>query len=1202
MADWTHSQGLAIEARESSILVSAAAGSGKTTTLTERIIRKLTDEENPAEISKFLIVTFTKASAADLKSKISDAIGEALAKNPTSKHLGRQMLALGNAKICTIDSFYLSVVKANFGRLGLPASFSIMDTNDCKLLMIETMENTIREKYEKEEFFNFMDSFVDSRGKESTVKLFIELYEDLCSYPEFLELLKIHADIMRSDSEKPYFRSRIGNMVKEISLDFFSETLSQQTESIDYIKGHDKLKKAYGEAFNADYDSYKAINDALLRDDYERARDLISTFEKTGLGSYRGDKEEKIEVIKQLRSDWIKELSRIAKYYTCDAEQIKESFFATADMLDVLYDLLTDFHKAFSEAKMARNLCDFNDNKRNAYRLFLDENKQPTQFAREYSKQIEEIYIDEYQDTDSVQDLIFAAISRPDNRFMVGDIKQSIYRFRGTNPDVFISYKSKFPNIEECDSDKAAGKTIYMSENFRCDEPVVDFVNNVCRFMFTNGRNSISYTEADDLVCGKKKLMGGRTPEKVKTVLLKRSVNVGDEKISENARMLEVRYVVSEIKRLLSSGATVAARDGERSIEPCDIAVLARSNKEVSLCALALTESGVPCYSKPDVYYFDNAEVLLAMSLLNVIDNPMKDVYLAAVLRSPLYGFNIDELIILRREKQNTLYDDLQSYIAGCEKEENPLYDKVAYFLSKLNQYREIAASLPAPQLLQYLYSDTSMMALVGDGEYSDTSPETRRANLLLLYDYARRFEAGSFKGLYNFINYINNIIESGTEIEPPANIEGENSVKVMTIHNSKGLEFPVCFVLAKDMSHKAKGGVISFDYDLGFYIRGRDRTGLAYIENPFEVICDKTALDDTEEEMRIFYVALTRARERLYLVSAYDYDKKGIEETILAEYGSRYSVMRAGSYTEWVMASLHNKDYRDFCEILRIPVNEVEPICRDFSFDLGEIQNGEVHGDTAEDIYKKLKERFSFNYEYSHLSSLPAKLSVSRLYPDILDEAEGETATLSDEDISLAEAPSFMLSDKEKITSAQKGTATHTFLQFCDFLRVERYGPTEEIARLIEQGFITRELGDAINVSHLSAFFGSDFYSSLKRASRVYREQRFNMKLPASSFTKNEELLAELAGEFLVVQGVIDLIIVGADGEITLCDYKTDYLTNEEIMNLSLAKKKLTERHSQQLSYYRRAVREIFGKDPSRVCIYSLPLGDAIDIETFEI
>ncbi len=1202
MADWTHSQSLAIETRDSSILVSAAAGSGKTTTLTERIIRKLTDEENPAEISKFLIVTFTKASAADLKSKISDAIGEALAKNPTSKHLGRQMLALGNAKICTIDSFYLSVVKANFGRLGLPASFSIMDTNDCKFLMLETMENTIREKYGKEEFFNFMDSFVDSRGKESTVKLFIELYEDLCSYPEFLELLKIHADIMRTDAEKPYFRSRIGNMVKEISLDFFAEALAKQADAIDYIKGNDKLKKAYGEAFGSDYNSYKAINDALLLDDYERARELIGSFEKRGLGSYRGDKEEKIEVIKRLRNDWLKELSKISKYYTCSAEQIKESFIVTADMLCVLYDLLTDFDKAFSEAKLARNLCDFNDNKRNAYRLFLDENKQPTAFAKEFSKQIEEIYIDEYQDTDSVQDLIFAAISRPDNRFMVGDIKQSIYRFRGTNPDVFISYKSKFPNIEDGDADESTGKTIYMSENFRCDEPVVDFVNSVCRFMFTKGTNSISYTEADDLVCGKRQLMGGRIPEKVKTVLLKRSVKTGDEKISENARMLEVRYIVSEIKRLLSSDTTVAAREGERKLRPGDIAVLARNNKEASLCALALTESGVPCYSKPDVYYFDNAEVLLAMSLLNIIDNPLKDVYMAAVLRSPLYGFNIDELIILRREKQNTLYDDLQSYVENCEKDENPLYDKVAYFLSKLNQYREIATALPAPQLLQYLYSDTSMMALVGEGGDSDVSLELRRANLLLLYDYARRFEAGSFKGLYNFINYINNIIETGTEIEPPANIEGDDGVKVMTIHNSKGLEFPVCFVLSKDMTHRAHNEVISFDYDLGFYIKGRDRTGLAYIENPFEVICDKTALDDTEEEMRIFYVALTRARERLYLVSTYDYDKKGVDEAILAEYGSRYSVMRVGSYTDWVMAALHNKDYGDFCEVLRIPVDEVEPICRDFSFDLGEIQKEDAHGDTAEEIYEKLKERFSFNYEYSHLSSLPAKLSVSRLYPDILDEAEGETATISDEDISLAEAPSFMLCGKEKFTSAQKGTATHTFLQFCDFKMVEKYGVKEEIARLTERGFITRELGDAINIPHLEAFFKSDFYLSLGNASRVYREQRFNIKLPAVSFTQNEDLRAELQGEFLVVQGVIDLIIVGSDGEITLCDYKTDYLTNEEIMDASLAKKKLTERHSQQLSYYRRAVCEIFGKEPRRVCIYSLPLGDALDIETFEI
>ncbi|MBE6538487.1 MAG: helicase-exonuclease AddAB subunit AddA [Ruminococcaceae bacterium] len=1210
MAKWTDAQLSAIESRDKTVLVSAAAGSGKTTTLTERIIRRLTDRENPADIGRFLIVTFTKAAAADLRSKISSALGAALALDPSNRHLSRQMIKLGGADICTIDSFYLGVVRKNFSALSLPSKLSMMDEGELRVMKMRILEEVIEDFYEERKtgFRAFMDAFMDSRGASDAVSELLSLYTKLSGYPEFLEYLKNNASVLENEAKMPFLSTRAGREIKKQSLEFLMHCERVYSDALEVILGDEKAAKAYGPSFTYDKEHFARTRAAIESEDYSAALSAFSGYSKIPLGALK-NADEIFKEYKDLRAECTEEYDSIGeRYFSFTEETLSSDALRTSDFCKILYELLTEFDRRFAEEKINCGGCDFTDNKRFTFKLFIGEDGEPTSLAREYSEKYDEIYIDEYQDTDLVQDMIFSAIAKPGGRFMVGDIKQSIYRFRGANPSVFASYKNAFPDISESEgSDSCA---IYMSENFRCDRPVIDATNRICSYIFGKGPNSIGYTEKDDLVCGKRIEPEGREMKKARLTVVRGYVSSALSKMPDDERKrcegkgseLEIRAVVGEIKRLLTDESETCEEKGVlRHIEPRDIAILTRNNSSANAIAKALSDAGIPTSARTTVNYFENPEVLLVMSLLNVIDNPQKDVYLAGVLRSPLFGFGIGELVLIRKTGDGavSLFDDL---IYASEHSENEsLREKIEFFLKKLAEYREKARLLPVDKLLQYLYSDTLILSFAGSEEEEDGEPSERRANLLMLYDYARRYETGSYKGLYSFICYINDIIASGQTIEPPASSGSTNVVNVMTIHNSKGLEFPVCFIASTQKRLGGKGGgVLQFDRDTGLGVLFGEESGLALIDNAIRrAIIKKNEREDLEEEMRILYVAMTRARERLYM-SAYTYSdnwEKSAERR--AAFADEYSIMSSSSYLDWITSALYslNEEERSVVDIVRLQPYDIPKVSRYSAKEsVADENRGEVE---AGDISALISERLSFEYEHKHMSRLPAKLSVSKLYPEVLDETVADEPFA--EEISINELPSFLIPKEERASATDRGTATHTFMQFCDFERAEKQGVEEEIARLSELGYIARETASLINTSHVGRFFKSRFYREMKESleggGRLYREQRFNIELPASLFTADEALKEKMEDENVVVQGVIDLVIKDKDGNITLCDYKTDYLSHKERSDASLAAKKLSERHSEQLSYYAMAIEQIFGRAPSRVCIYSLPYGDALDI-----
>ncbi len=1205
--NWTEAQSNAINTRNRDILVSAAAGSGKTAALTERIIRAVTREQDPIDITRILAVTFTRASAAELRRRISSALSARLSEQPSNSRLLRQLMLLGSAKICTIDSFCSDVVKSNFQRLDLPPTFRIPDDAELKLLRRTVMEEVIDKRYAdgNMRFAALADCLTDNKTDTNIAPLLIKINQKLLGLADGEGYLNRAAERLRREAEGDFFDGRAGSYICGKFIEQFEYYVEFLSSACDFLSGDEKLQRSYFPAFSADLAYCRNMLSALRLKKYGEAKRAAEGYTALPLKSAGSSKSEYTDLLKTGRSNIKEALAELGgKYFALTEEEIRGYSIQTADMLEELGDTLSQYTERLTAEKQERSICDFDDIRLSAVKLLISPDGTPTDIARSYAECFDEVYIDEYQDVTSVQDAIFRVVSNGHNRFMVGDIKQSIYGFRGADPSLFAGYRAQFtpfakfsPEKEEENSPTPV--TVFMSENFRCDKNVVDFVNLVCPAAFRACGSSIGYLPEDDLVFSKK------VPENYGGVAVNVTVITSPDKdkaaddpaIAESDKT-EIDYIVYEISRLLC-GERLS--DGKQ-ITPGDISVICRDKKTCADISEALTAANIPNISDSARSFFTRPEVILVINLLTVVDNPQKDIPLAATLRSPIFAFSMDELARIRArsgEKKMSLYDSITAFAEGG----GELSQKCRRFISKLGDYRAMARSLPADRLIRGIYRDTALLSLSPDADSGRTS-------LLRIYEYARQFESGSFKGLYNFIRYINNAA-SDAEDETIETEPGTDAVMISTIHHSKGLEFPVCFICRCDKRFNKSdlSKPLIFDTLTGPAVHIKDKTGLAKLTTPYRraaaLHCERTLI---EEEMRLLYVAMTRARERLYLTAQYfgNFDNILNEAELVRQMPSNYLILSASKYLDWILPAVigDNSDTYKFNITERHLIPEPLP----YRPDSGDREQDAQGASDIRVIEEKLKERFSFVYPYSHLTELPSKLSVSRLYPGMLDpEEESLTAAEADasDDLPLLSKqelprPKFLSDEpRRSITSAEKGTATHVFLQFCDFDRCVSDGISAELARLVERRFMTPTMADAVNILQIERFFESDFFASLRSARRIWREQRFNILLPASSFTELPESAQKLEGEQILVQGVMDIFFEDNDGNIILCDYKTDRLTRDELENPALAAEKLTGRHGTQLSYYAEALTRMLGKRPAKVLIYSLPLGDTVDIKT---
>ena len=1217
---WTDSQLKAIETRDRTLLVSAAAGSGKTATLTERIIKSILDEENPINIEEMLIVTYTRAAVGELRERIASAVKQAIKERPDDEELERQLYMLPSAKISTIDAFCADILRANAERVGINPNFRVPDGAEAQLLAENILDGLLESIYEgnvpevatPKELDALTDCLAQARRQGDLPAIIHLIYSSTLNALEGVDA--IGTLVGEFDPEKfsgventgfgKYILKRLSELLAHYKRVFTDMLLEIGTDG-KYTKIIDMLN-----------DALSLIFELESKPSYEEKRAVLVGYEFKKAASV--SKKDNLPPIAIVRKAFKEEIGKMTDdFFRHSNEEWKIAYSGLYRQFDVLYRVIKEFDRLFKLEKKRRGMCEFSDVERLTYEC-LWQNGEKTDIAKEQAKLYKAVYIDEYQDVNSLQNKIFEAISSESNRFMVGDIKQSIYEFRSANPKIFADMKKSFPPLgTEGDYPSAS---IFMSNNFRCDEGVIDFVNDVFDRLFYYLRDSIGYVESDRLKFSK--MYDHPKPEYVyPEICLVPTIPPTDPRsaLVDDQAQLVPEVVARKIKELLDTGTL----DNGEKIQPRHIAIIMRNVKNKGeRYARELAKFGIPSALTENERFFVNSDVLLVLCLLNSIDNPHKDVYLAGLMCSPIYGFKLGEVAVMRKLYQaDSLYDSLKR----CA-EESEDAERVKKFLDKLAYYRLLSEGMPTDKLLMKLYHETGLLALSSNKKES-------KDNLMLLYEHARKYESGSFKGLYNFISYINQLTGRESDFdkrEAPAECD---AVRIITAHGSKGLEYPVVFFAGGTSSfntNHADGEPPRFEYEEGFGMGMFLRTdsGLALVRNSTKnVIKHYRHRKKIEEEARVLYVILTRARERLYVVGQVKSKEDEFASEIAAarEYMSEYSVYNVSSllkmilemkdfetkspseflsepplvYTDAVYEALENMTDAE-ADVKREETIERTPETDEITVDLVEL-------DTLEEL---LKERFGYEYPDRHLTRLPGKLSVSKLYPAILDGSDEHVIKLEDEpdgidteeeEIILEEEkrgylPKFRAPDTQSL-SAERGIATHMLLQFCDLNRMVSRGAKEELLELKSAGFLSEKDAQLVRIREAEGFAKSKLIRDMLQAKNLYREFRFNVKLPADDFTTEDELKSLYEKEHVLVQGVIDCLYEDADGEYHLIDYKTDRLTPEEKADKELARKKMCEKHSLQLSYYAKAVELMFGKYPKTIEVYSLPLGETLDV-----
>ena len=1198
--NWTEAQRAAINERNRTLLVSAAAGSGKTAVLTERIIQSLTDPEHPADISRILVVTFTRAAAGELRARISKALTEALALQPSNRHLAHQLMLLGGAAISTIDSFYLDLVKAHFEATELPASFRMADDAELLPLQAELMRATLDCMYAAHpDFHRLADIFGTLRSEEPFTEALLEIYRKLSTYTEGLSVISRSAREIENGAYDPLstpygrvFLRELTALASEGHTLFarMAKGLALQNEKVKKKLGAVVLEcnEYFTELLGViDHGSYADIHALLNRPFTQRVGGGAKPTEPPDFCALW-------ELADEFRKGWGTQAARFAAF---SPEETAQSAAESAVLLELLHATLTHFDRAYRAEKLRREIAEFSDVARAAYLLLVEKDGSPTALARELSDSFDAIYIDEYQDVNAMQDATFRAIATERNRFMVGDIKQSIYSFRGARPAIFADYRRAFSPLDSARESDAPEASVQMSNCFRCDRPVIDFSNTVSGFLFERCRDSLGYcADEDDLVFSKNE------PEipspKCRLVLIEpqKKPTFDSPEEEQRYRLLrrnepngEMRWIACEIQRLLAEGRK---SDGSR-ITAGDIAVLARNTAFLTRLHQLLDAMHIPTGLRASGGLFEHPEVLCMYSLLCTIDNPMHDIHLAATLRSPFFGFTLEDLVRLRNGADRAL-------TARC-----------ADFLARLRRYRELAEKLPVDRLLRALYRETAALAMLAQKKSTHD-----RGALDRLYEYARCFEGSGYKGLYAFLRSMESVMQNGSGSGDGP--DRKDAVSLITVHHSKGLEFPVCFVANAASPFNTEDADPPFltDESIGCALMLPNAGPFSRAQTFWRAALSmELARRNLEQEMRVLYVGMTRAREQLYVTARPTFGAEGPRENAkqraLADalFPAHTLFPKGRCYLDWILTALALRDTSTFLEQSVFLESEL-PTREELCCAAGCTEEPEQEPYKQEDepsAIRRLRERFSFTYPHAHLTRLPAKLSVSRLTPEVLDVFDSDGAPspadqrAPDDDALLERFSRLPFSVASTPDAASRGTATHEFLQFCDFTRAAK-SAKNELERLIEAGFLPETAREAVRMNELERFFESDFYRSLAGATELHRETRFHIFLPAALFTANADFARELDGERLAVQGVIDLFYTDAKGTLVVADYKTDRLTPAELADPALAAKTLGARHGEQLAYYALALRELCGRAPDRVQIYSLPLGAALDIALPEI
>ena len=1207
---WTNEQQAAIDSRGQTLLLSAAAGSGKTAVLVERIIRRLLDKEYPIDITELLVVTFTKAAAAEMRDRIGTALMKALSETKDPR-VERQLALLPSAQISTLHAFCQHVIRKYFYTIDLDPAFSIAGEEELNLLRRQVLEDVFLSYYEDDEkasiLYPLADMFGSDRGDDILMDTVSRMYTYARSlaWPEHWLKEAARAYDVAPDAviDDMVWAGPIKDAVRRI--------LEEDAHLYDGVLYHLRQREAFAPACDTFVAEQAALRQAAQARSWNDLSRFVRAIDFPRLKSLRklSDDDKAVwERCKKVRDDVKKDVIKTLQsvYFSATPEEWLDGMRAMKPVMDGLVTLTLDFAKAYGAAKKEKGWIDFSDLEHFCLQILLapdasPENPVPSAAAEELRSQYEEVFIDEYQDTNGVQDLITRLVSGEDNRFMVGDIKQSIYRFRLADPTLFLEKYQSFSRDE-----KAVQRCIDLGRNFRSVPVVLDAVNAVFSRAMTAEAAGMDYGEREKLYAGRQapddeRWIGG--PVEVDIV-----PTPSDEEDDDGSTAFEkeCRFIAGRIGELLASGRMAARKDG--TLEPLSyrhIVVLLRSMAgKADVLIQALQEGGIPSYAEQSGGYFAAVEVQVMLALLRCIDNPEQDLAMAAVLRSPLVGLDETALAGVRLAGDGTLWQNLPAFVAslpdGVDEKED-----LQQFMAAFDSWRTYSRRHGVAELLQRLYDDTAYVDFVGAMPGGDV----RQANLKALYDRARQYEEAGFRGLFRYLQLMDKMKEDGLDLAPAKVVsEKEDVVRIMSIHKSKGLEFPVVFVadMGKAFNRRDTQDQILFHNRLGIGLKQYDpEWRISYPTLIWSGIAAQLRWEGTAEEERILYVAMTRARDQLILTGHSSHIDRDWQR-----WTSHLNPAQAKSYFDWVMPAAlapfgakADADYarpgaawQDAVWQVRIakavPAGTVEEGAYDGEPRLEALRRGDL---TGTPVPSWLDEQLSWQYAYPQAVRTAAKFSVSevkRRYQELHSDELQDEAALSvpaaavippapGEDDAFAALPPWLAGEEAAVSGAQRGTALHKALQYITPAADQTTATLRrEIDAFVRQGLLSREEAKLVYVPVLAAFCQSDIGRRMAESPELHREYPFTVLLAGGDPLPETE-----TGEQILIQGVIDCLFREDDAWI-LVDYKSDRLETADAFR---------RRYAVQLALYKRAVEQITHRPVEETYIYSLHLQQEI-------
>lgn len=1214
---WTDDQWEAIVSEGQDILVAAAAGSGKTAVLVERLIRKMTRPEDPVDVDRLLVVTFTNASAAEMKHRITEALEKELAKNPGSLHMRRQLSLMNRANISTLHSFCLQVLRTFYYEIDLDPGFRLADQTEGELLGDEVLDELFEDEYKagKPAFFELVDRYTSDRHDLDLQWLVKRIYEFSRSHPSPEQWMRAFLSLYDVDAQTKVEQLPFYPYIKEDLSLVFRSCLELLERALALSK------EPGGPAPRAEnfIDDLEQINELIRhQDDFEKLYELLPNINFKRLKTCKGDEYDPVllEKATDARNQAKKQLEKLKdEYFMRSPAQHLKSLAEMKPVIETLVELVIQFGQRFERAKQEKSIVDFSDLEHYCLRILAEQDAEgnliETEAAKYYQQQFEEVLVDEYQDTNLVQETILRLVSKGEhaaegNLFMVGDVKQSIYRFRLAEPMLFLNkYKQFTPDGKE------TGKRIDLNKNFRSRSDVLDSTNFLFKQLMGETVGEIDYDEQAELKLGASYPESEDTTTEMLLVHLDQQEAETDEEREElETVQLEARVIAKKIRELVEQPFQVydAKQQMTRNLQYRDIVILLRSMPWAPQMMEELKKQGIPVYANLSSGYFEATEVSVILSLLKVIDNPYQDIPLAAVLRSPIVHLDENEMALIRTsDKKGTYYDAVKAFMSVTHSD-HPTCKKLERFFRLLRKWRDFSMNHSVAELIWEVYRDTQYLDYVG----GMPGGKQRQANLRALYDRAKQYEKAAFRGLFRFLRFIERMQERGDDLGAAKTFsETEDVVRMMTIHSSKGLEFPVVFTagLGRNFNMMDLNQSYLLDKELGFgskYIHPELR--ISYATLPLVAMKKKMRKELLSEELRVLYVALTRAKEKLFLVGSVKNQVKALNKW-----------QNAATGEDWLLPDFEryqSKTYLDFIGPALIRHQAMSSILEEtgdvvlshpsaftISFtqasdllkedmSLEKKQQDEVVQALMEglpvekygDADEKVAERLSWRYPYLAASQVGTKQSVSEIkrMKEIQDEYSVPSSLRKDR-ATMYDRPAFM--KKKTLTAAEQGTAMHTVMQHIALPSDE---PFDEIRihqlldSLQQRDLLTDEQVQSIDQEGIAAFFSTSIGQKLRKADWVKREVSFSMVLPVKEVYSH----IDAEGEPVLIQGMIDCLFE-TDGKLYLLDYKTDRVQGRYTDGLEAAVPILKKRYETQIALYAKAVERLTNRKLEEKILY---------------